>query len=254
MKKVLLGLVIAFIINDTSINAKVYQSDLDRDVEGGGGYGFYWCEDWINSDPTLKIPDFYIIKYRDTGSGQYYNVFRVSNGVFSELKREDGFATRRAKVVDLDNDGECEILAIGITHGNSYGTLNGWSQITRIFKAEGDILIDKTHLMVDEIDKLYAEETDSMIEYLKRAIKSNKASGYINKSDGGGMSSIGAQFWYHILAINPNNYGIKLFKKYTLESSISFSYKLLKEMEDNLFEEGCWSKEFYNSHPLLTNN
>lgn len=214
------------------------------------GYQLYWCTN--NTEPQFDsdYPDFYIIKKSGTGTANSYGVTLIKKNKFSNFQEQPeklvnlGFH-RSAAVSDLNNDGVCEITVKVSSHGRKWGPNAGYGLITKIFSVRDDKLIDVTNEMTVERDFLYRKETDRMINGYLLEINRELYSRY-NPKNNAHVPVL--NFWYHILAINPNKKGIDLFNKYRY---VTISKNHAKEMEDNLFNDGYWSKEFYNSHPLL---
>ena len=219
-----------------------YWSEAYHDI----AFNIYWCDDiWHTPD----YPDFFIIKYSDTGSSFNFGITLVKSSVDERGWKDPDKVINlgyhyQAKVTDLNNDGICEITAVIHSYGRKWGPNAGESNIRKIFSVKNEKLVDVTNEMPKERDLLNKEETERLIELYK----TNKyySSGY--HPDQTSMSPA-LNFWYHIFAINPNAYGISLFNKYR---TFTLSNKHAKEVEDALLEEGYWSEEFYKSHPLLS--
>ena len=258
MNKILIALVSIFVLVLTMFGetfAVVVTSSKDEYFNSNAaefyGFNLYWCLSPNNQYPQDGYYDFYIVKTGGTGTAMEHGL------TFIKKSRPDKYGNSEPKklihlgfhreitVTDLNNDGVCEITAKVWSYGRKWGPNAGKGLITRIYSVINDELIDVTNKMPNERDLIYKKETDEMMEgYLSEINKEFFSSYHPDQRNMSGPLN----FWYHLLAINPNSYGINLFNKHRL---FTMSQYHAKEIEDALFREGYWSEEFYKTHPLL---
>ena len=242
------------ILYSFSVNAVVVTSGknhFDDNAVEFHGFNLYWCLQPNHRYTEWGYQDFYIVKTGGTGTGMQFDLTLIkksSPDKYNMSKPEKiinlGFH-REATITDLNNDGVCEITAKVSSYGRRWGPNAGKGLITRIYSVINDELIDVTNKMPNEIGLIYKKETDEMMEgYL---LEINKEFFSLYHPDERNRSGP-LNFWYHILAINPNSYGINLFNEHRM---FTMSQYHAKEIEDALFREGYWSEEFYITHPLL---
>ena len=142
-----------------------YWSEAYHDI----AFNIYWCDDiWHTPD----YPDFFIIKYSDTGSSFNFGITLVKSSVDERGWKDPDKVINlgyhyQAKVTDLNNDGICEITAVIHSYGRKWGPYAGESNIRRIFSVKNEKLVDVTNEMPKERDLLYQEETERLIELYK---------------------------------------------------------------------------------------
>ena len=246
---------VAMMLYCFEVNSKLVTSqDTDNsnyyNPEKHFGYQLYWCTKNINPQFDINYPDFYLIKRSGTGTANSFGITLIKKNKSEEYYDQPeklinlGYH-RLASVSDLNNDGVCEITAVVESYGRRWGPNAGYGLITKIYSVRDDKLVDVTNEMTVERDLLYKEQTDRMIKTYLLEINKERYSRYDPKYN---VMVPVLNFWYHIFAINPNNRGIDLFNKYRY---VTLSKNHAKEIEDALFNEGYWSKEFYDTHPLL---
>ena len=253
-KHIIIALCISIFTLSTEVKAYVVTSDKAGSwipAKELHGFRLYWCLDPKNQYPHEGYHDFYIVKTGGTGTARSHGLTFIEKGNPDEYGNSEptklvhlGFH-REINILDLNNDGVCEVTAVVGSHGRKWGPNAGYGLITKIYSVINYQLVDVTNKMATERDLLYKEETDRMI---RRYLNENNRVLYSSYSPKQNAMSPVLNFWYHIFAINPNSYGIDLFNKYR---TFKLSKNHAKEIENELLREGYWSEEFYKTHPLL---
>ena len=228
----------------TFIFILIFSNNLfsETGYDHGQNITFCWKEELFSTQSNTTE---YFLSVASRGSARNTTVYYMKDYVIlSKIRMID------AKVVDLDNDGKCEIIGyenfvnyLWYLPNGYYGTV---LKIYEIFSGEyQDVSKFSNTKTQEKIKKLYQEET----QILLNIIEEEEYLTLLNPSEARfPWRGEALAIWASILAMNPNDYGIELFSQYYNET---FTKQDLIDLETKLFGQGYWGEEFYKSHPLL---
>ena len=222
----------------------IFSNNLFSETGYDHGQNMTFCYD-SNSEElgTMSYTNEYYLSVDSRGSAGRVTVYYMKDYVIlSEI------TLIGAKIVDLDNDGKCEVMGYEDFVNYIWDIPNGHGQVLKLYEISYGKFKDLNirHNDNKKIKALYKKETDKLIN----DINENK---HYTLGDKEGWSDplrgCARPIWASILAMNPNEYGVKLFSQYYNET---FTKQDLIDIETKLFGQGYWSEEFYKSHPLLS--
>lgn len=234
MYKLLLAVFVVIFMSENSFSKTGYDH----------GQSMTFCYD-SNSEElgTMSYTNEYYLSVDSRGSAGRVTVYYMKDYVIlSEI------TLIGAKIVDLDNDGKCEVMGYEDFVNYIWTIPNGYGKVLKLYEISYGKFEDLhiRRINNEKIKALYKKETNKLINVINK----NK---YYTLNDKEGWSEslrgVARPIWTSILAMNPNAYGVNLFSQYYNET---FTKQDLIDMETKLFGQGYWSEEFYKTHPLIS--
>ena len=230
MKKILIALVLAVVMSGNGFSKTGH--------DHGQSITFCYNEHLFS---TMSETDEYFLSVDSRGSARNITTYYLKN-----YKNLSSITLKEGKVVDLDNDGKCEVMGYEDFVNYDWDIPSGFGQVLKLYEiSQGkfmDVLNINNSSWSEKIQALYNKETEKLLNII------DEEKYYSLQKEGAKWRGLAKPLWASILAMNPNDFGVKLFSKYYNET---FLRQDLIDLETKLFEQGYWSEEFYKTHPLL---
>jgi len=201
----------------------------------------FYCTDGLKDPMDWPSTYSYSIQWPGGNSGRMW-IF-VRDYLTFGGKISGPFTYQNPRVMDLDEDGTCEIVVDGGFGEWRWTSRAGWGvQVPEVYKFNGMAFINVSDAYAEN---LIAERLKKVIEIIDDQEKNNLELFY-SQSDG---FAIAKAAWAEYFQLNPSQEGIDYFFKRTLGK---FDYEYLYELEFLMCENLVWDWNACKSKPLTS--